>query len=169
MCCQPKEAKAKAIDIFTTAELFMTTQYTPSTDDGKRPSLTCATSAGKILVHCPHASGVRGTDQIMHGESDDDGGPRFLSMNRKVSLGFVLGSIDAGAEPIFPPQIITVGTIPNGLCLGWDYILLQRSEYKECDQGDIPRRTCLSQLSVGWTQEVTRSNFSFTRVSAYRP
>ena len=29
--------------------------FANSTDDGKHPSLTCATSAGKIFIHSPHA------------------------------------------------------------------------------------------------------------------
>ena len=40
--------------------------------DGKRPSLTCATSAGKIFFHSPHEKDAK--DQI-----------RFLNINRRIS------------------------------------------------------------------------------------
>lgn len=74
----------------------------PQTDDGKRPSLTCATSAGKIIVHCPHpqrssvsgayvgASGPDGSDLIpsaeghIVGQKEFGGDIRILNMNREV-------------------------------------------------------------------------------------
>ncbi|CAM9465389.1 unnamed protein product, partial [Sphacelaria rigidula] len=72
--------------------------------DGKRPSLTCATSAGKVLVHCPHAQRdlaqndeVKARDQVPHSGMDDDRGTRFLSMNRKVTA-LAAGRLDEAAD-----------------------------------------------------------------------
>jgi hypothetical protein len=48
--------------------------------DGEHPSLTCATSAGKIFFHTPHEKDAK--DQI-----------RFLNMNRKIS-SLACGTLD---------------------------------------------------------------------------
>ncbi len=84
-----------------------------TTDDGKRPSLTCATAAGKILVHCPHSQRGLGSGAARRSadapsspdrgesetaatsaggnlggeETDFDGDIRFLNMNREVIRG----------------------------------------------------------------------------------
>ena len=59
------------------------TIHTPTlmyVDDGKHPSLTCATSAGKVLIHNPR-------------EHNDDGTPKlnYLNINKKIT------ALEAGA------------------------------------------------------------------------
>lgn len=49
--------------------------------DGEHPSLTCATSAGKIFFHTPHEKDAK--DQV-----------RFLNINRKISA-LACGTLDA--------------------------------------------------------------------------
>lgn len=49
--------------------------------DGKHPSLTCATTAGKIFFHSPH-------------EKDAQNQVRFLNINRKISA-LACGPLDA--------------------------------------------------------------------------
>ena len=79
--------------------------YTLVLDDGKRPSLACATSAGKILVHCPHAqlnvspgdlraaAGVSAAQQGVGG-GGVDGDIRFLNMNRVTLLNIIHTELD---------------------------------------------------------------------------
>lgn len=79
-------------------------------DDGKRPSLACATSARKVIVHCPHTQrghvlpgAARAPAGASSGDSEGPGGDpaenpagdqdgerefggdtRFLNINREV-------------------------------------------------------------------------------------
>ena len=42
--------------------------------DGKHPSLTCATSAGKVFIHCPYENNKDSTEQV-----------RFLNTNKRIT------------------------------------------------------------------------------------
>ncbi|CAM9274965.1 unnamed protein product [Ectocarpus sp. 8 AP-2014] len=82
--------------------------------DGKRPSLTCATSAGKILVHCPTSQrgffpSDAGADTnggtpaqtlsamaYQAGDKESGGDTRFLNMNREVT-GLAAGRLEKSA------------------------------------------------------------------------
>lgn len=63
-------------------------------DDGKHPSLTCATSAGKVFLHSPHE------------QEDADKPPiRFLNINRRIT------AMAAGAlKPGLSRELVLVGT-----------------------------------------------------------
>jgi Bardet-Biedl syndrome 2 protein len=65
--------------------------------DGKRPSLTCATSAGKVFLHSPH-----------NREEDYENDVRFLNINHKVT------ALAAGAhDPSLGRDVLLVGTQTN--------------------------------------------------------
>eukprot|EP00607_Mallomonas_marina_P009864 CAMPEP_0182420674 /NCGR_PEP_ID=MMETSP1167-20130531/5644_1 /TAXON_ID=2988 /ORGANISM="Mallomonas Sp, Strain CCMP3275" /LENGTH=760 /DNA_ID=CAMNT_0024596939 /DNA_START=242 /DNA_END=2524 /DNA_ORIENTATION=+ len=72
--------------------------------DGKSPSLACATSGGKILLHSPHEGSGNGLDGIVPSI-------RFLNLNRKIS------AISSGS--LLPdrsntnPEMLFVGTQSN--------------------------------------------------------
>lgn len=62
--------------------------------DGKHPSLTCGTTAGKVLIHCPHNRQEQARDDIM-----------FLNINRKIT------SVVAGRlNPSLAYDVLMVGT-----------------------------------------------------------
>ncbi|CAM9311746.1 unnamed protein product [Scytosiphon promiscuus] len=80
--------------------------------DGRRPSLTCATSAGKIIVHCPHyqrssapigALGPDGSDAKPKTRGHELGGREFagdtriLNMNREVTA-LAAGRLEESSE-----------------------------------------------------------------------
>lgn len=77
------------------SRLCLVIAYAIVTDDGKRPSLTCVTSGGKILVYCPYSDNepacpkdaVIGPTAVT-GTRQDDGSMRFLNMNQKVTTNF---------------------------------------------------------------------------------
>ena len=50
-----------------------------TTDDGKHPCLSCATSAGKVFIHSPHE---RNTSTSTPGVA---GSIRFLNINKKIT------------------------------------------------------------------------------------
>lgn len=55
------------------AEKIQRGQATIGKYDGKHPSLTCATIAGKIFIHNPHEQGVGDTNV------------RFLNINKQIT------------------------------------------------------------------------------------
>ncbi|CAM9776168.1 unnamed protein product [Discosporangium mesarthrocarpum] len=88
--------------------------------DGKRPSLTCATSSGKILIHCPHSQSEnynrligehaveRQTENPAPPEEERIGDTRFLNINRKIT-GLAAGSL----SPDNQHDTLFVGTQTN--------------------------------------------------------
>ena len=65
--------------------------------DGHRPSLTCATSAGKVFLHCPHSR-----------DEDYENHIRFLNINHKIT------ALGAGRlDPSLSRDILLVGTQTN--------------------------------------------------------
>ncbi|XP_060066741.1 Bardet-Biedl syndrome 2 protein homolog [Ylistrum balloti] len=79
--------------------------------DGVQASLTCATTAGKVLIHNPHNRGLKG------GRLDitSDGDINLLSVNQQVS------SVSAGQlVPDKENDILTVGTHTNLLAYDVD-------------------------------------------------
>jgi len=65
------------------------------TDDGEKPSLTVATSAGKVLMHCPHE----------HNAKSGQHSVRFLNINRKITA-MTSGALD----PKVSNDILMIGT-----------------------------------------------------------
>lgn len=65
--------------------------------DGKHPSLTCATSAGKIFIHSPHEKNEESTNQV-----------RFLNINRRITA-LASGALDATDDC----EVLLVGTQTN--------------------------------------------------------
>ncbi|CAN0187691.1 unnamed protein product, partial [Ectocarpus sp. 13 AM-2016] len=65
--------------------------------DGKRPSLTCATSAGKILVHCPISHHGLSPSGAGVDTNESGGDTRFLNMNREVT-GLAAGRLEESAR-----------------------------------------------------------------------
>mmetsp|Transcript_55833 Transcript_55833/g.120703 ORF Transcript_55833/g.120703 Transcript_55833/m.120703 type:complete len:717 (+) Transcript_55833:177-2327(+) len=62
--------------------------------DGKHPCLTAGTTAGKVLIHCPHNRGENSQNEVM-----------FLNINRKIT------SVRAGAlNPNLEHDVLMVGT-----------------------------------------------------------
>ena len=66
--------------------------------DGKNPSLTCGTSAGKIFFHSPH-------------EKDPQAQVRFLNINRKISA-LACGKLEAKTAR----EVLLVGAQTTLLC-----------------------------------------------------
>ena len=65
--------------------------------DGKHPSLTCATSAGKVFIHCPYENNKDSTEQV-----------RFLNTNKRIT------ALAAGAmNPEADRECLLVGTQTN--------------------------------------------------------
>ena len=70
-------------------------------DDGERPSLTVATSAGKVLLHCPHE----------HNAKSGQHSVRFLNINRQIT------AMTSGAlNPALSHDILMIGT-QVGVCI----------------------------------------------------
>ena len=65
--------------------------------DGKHPSLTCATSAGKVFLHCPHTR-----------SEDYENDIRFLNINHRVTA-LCAGRIN----PAIERDVLLVGTQTN--------------------------------------------------------
>lgn len=63
--------------------------------DGEKPSLTVATSAGKVLMHCPHEQNSK----------DGKHSVRFLNINRKITA-MTSGALD----PALSHDILIIGT-----------------------------------------------------------
>lgn len=84
------------------------------TDDGKHPSLTCGTSAGKVFIHSPHtresasAAGGAGGSTYEAGTDPRNRDIRFLNINRKVTA-LTSGRLVADGEG----DTLCVGTQTN--------------------------------------------------------
>ena len=70
--------------------------------DGKHPSLTCGTAAGKIFFHSPH-------------EKDPQAQIRFLNINRKISA-LACGKLEAKTDR----EVLLVGAQTTLLCYDVD-------------------------------------------------
>ncbi|CAM9633416.1 unnamed protein product, partial [Choristocarpus tenellus] len=78
--------------------------------DGKRPSLTCATSAGKILIHSPHERSYidrsgQSSEKVPVDSLQDT---RFLNINKKITA-LAAGALDQNAEH----DTLLIGTETN--------------------------------------------------------
>eukprot|EP01061_Rhynchopus_euleeides_P013005 TRINITY_DN2281_c0_g2_i1.p1 TRINITY_DN2281_c0_g2~~TRINITY_DN2281_c0_g2_i1.p1 ORF type:complete len:725 (+),score=303.54 TRINITY_DN2281_c0_g2_i1:68-2242(+) len=99
--------------------------------DGKHPALTCATSGGKVLVHCPHEKDLptqdpRKTQDMAKGQGDS--AVKYLNINRQVTaLKAGLFNKDTGIDTLM------VGTQTNLLA----YNVESNSDlfYKEVQDG----------------------------------
>lgn len=65
--------------------------YVSYTVDGKVPSIACATTGGKILIHSPHE--VTNTDGKLNAI-------RYLNLNRKITA-LAAGTVEACAFDFF--------------------------------------------------------------------
>ena len=91
-----------------------------STDDGKHPCLTCATSAGKVFIHSPHErdTATTGTDSNI----------RFLNINKDIT------ALSCGRlRPSIEREVLLVGTQTN--LLAYDVEENADMFYKEVADG----------------------------------
>ena len=97
--------------------------------DGKHPSLTCATSAGKVFIHSPHdRSG-----------NADENGVRFLNINHTIT------ALAAGRlNPALDRDILLIGTQTNILA----YDVENNSDIFYKDVPDGVNRMIFGQVSA---------------------
>ncbi|CAG2213819.1 BBS2 [Mytilus edulis] len=90
--------------------------------DGKHPALTCATTAGKVLIHSPHTRGQRGGRV----DTTKDQDINLLNINQQVSSVFA-GSLNGKND------ILAIGTQTN--ILAYDVNNNSDLFYKDCADG----------------------------------
>ncbi|XP_052064404.1 Bardet-Biedl syndrome 2 protein homolog [Mytilus californianus] len=90
--------------------------------DGKHPALTCATTAGKVLIHSPHTRGQRGGRV----DTTKDQDINLLNINQQVS-SVCAGSLNGKND------ILAIGTQTN--ILAYDVNNNSDLFYKDCADG----------------------------------
>lgn len=109
-------------------------------EHGKLPSLTCATSAGKVFLHCPHSR-----------EEDYENDIRFLNINRKIT------ALGAGRlDPTLARDVLLVGTQTNLLA----YDVEQNSDIFYVDVPDGVNRMLFGKIGDSVDMAIVGGNCS---------